>query len=105
MLVRLILFGSPTIAYDGETLALPFERRNQPLAFLALKRSWVGRAELAAMLWPEQEDKLTGHAASQYRVLFDLLQGLARRPRPQWTEKDCRNTMRTHTPNRTGSSW
>jgi len=45
-----------------------------------------------------------GHAASQYRVLFDLLQGLARRPRQQWTEKACRNTMRTHTPNRTGSS-
>jgi hypothetical protein len=45
------------------------------------------------------------HAASQYRVLFDLVQGLAGRPRQQWTEKDCRNTMRSHTPNRTGSSW
>ena len=58
MLVRLILFGSPTIECDGESFALPFERRNQLLAFLALKRSWVGRAELAAMLWPEQENKL-----------------------------------------------
>ncbi len=58
MTARLILFGSPTVDHGGESFALPFERRNQLLAFLALKRSWVGRAELAALLWPEQESKL-----------------------------------------------
>src|SRR6266508_558371 len=58
MTVRLALFGSPTIEYGGECFALPFERRNQLLVFVALKRCWVGRAELAAMLWPEQENKL-----------------------------------------------
>jgi predicted ATPase/DNA-binding SARP family transcriptional activator len=58
MTVRLVLFGSPALQLDGESIALPFERRNQLLAFLALKRSWVGRAELAAMVWPEQETKL-----------------------------------------------
>ena len=58
MTARLFLFGSPTVEFGGERLALPFERRNQLLAFLALKRSWVGRAELAATLWPEQETKL-----------------------------------------------
>ncbi len=44
MTVRLLLFGSPTVEYGGESLALPFERRNQLLVFLALKRAWVGRA-------------------------------------------------------------
>ena len=58
MPLRLFLLGSPTVEYGGESFALPFERRNQLLAFLALKRSWVGRAELAAMLWPEQQTKL-----------------------------------------------
>jgi predicted ATPase/DNA-binding SARP family transcriptional activator len=57
-MARLFLFGSPSVDDDGETLALPFERRNQVLVFLALKGAWVGRAELAAMLWPEQETKL-----------------------------------------------
>ena len=56
--LRLILFGSPTMECDGESFALPFERRNPLLVYLALKRSWVGRADLAALLWPEQEQKL-----------------------------------------------
>jgi predicted ATPase/DNA-binding SARP family transcriptional activator len=58
MSIRLQLLGSPAVTRDGETFALPFERRSQVLAFLALRRSWVGRAELAAMLWPEQDSKL-----------------------------------------------
>jgi predicted ATPase/DNA-binding SARP family transcriptional activator/Tfp pilus assembly protein PilF len=70
MSVRLHLFGSPTIEYGGESLALPFERRSQLLAFLALKRSWVGRAELAAMLWPEQANKLA--YANLRKTLFRL---------------------------------
>jgi len=52
------LFGSPASARCGESTALPFERRSQLLVFLALKRAWVGRNELAAMLWPEQATKL-----------------------------------------------
>ena len=58
MSVRLQLLGSPSVEADGEEFALPFERRSQLVAFLALKRAWVGRAELAAMLWPEQDSKL-----------------------------------------------
>lgn len=58
MSVRLDLFGAPSIADGARSTALPFERRSQLLAFLALKRAWVGRAELAALLWPEQETKL-----------------------------------------------
>jgi len=58
MVVRLQLLGSPSVAFEGEAHALPFERRSQLLAYLALKRAWVGRAELAAMLWPEQDAKL-----------------------------------------------
>ena len=58
MTVRLHLFGSPKIDRGGESLALPFERRNQLLVFLALKRAWFARAELATMLWPEPSSKL-----------------------------------------------
>jgi len=58
MPVRLQLLGSPSVEADGQAYAFPFERRSQLIAFLALKRAWVGRAELAAMLWPEQDSKL-----------------------------------------------
>jgi predicted ATPase/DNA-binding SARP family transcriptional activator len=58
MTVRLVLFGSPTIHYGGTCFALPFERRSQLLAFLALRRTWVARNELATLLWPDQESRL-----------------------------------------------
>ncbi|HVE89232.1 MAG TPA: BTAD domain-containing putative transcriptional regulator, partial [Burkholderiaceae bacterium] len=73
MTVRLLLFGSPTIEVGGELLALPFERRNQLLVFLALKRAWVGRAELATLLWPEQQSKL---AYTNLRKTLHRLQSL-----------------------------
>ncbi|HEU0199718.1 MAG TPA: BTAD domain-containing putative transcriptional regulator, partial [Burkholderiaceae bacterium] len=58
MAVRLILFGTPKIEHDGASLVLPFERRSQLLVLLALRRAWVGRAEVATLLWPELERKL-----------------------------------------------
>jgi predicted ATPase len=70
MKLRLCLFGSPTIECGDESFALPFERRSQLLVFLALRRSWVGRAELAAMLWPEQERKLAH--ANLRKIVFRL---------------------------------
>ena len=73
MTVSLFLFGPPTVEYGGESVALPFERRNQLLVFLALKRAWVGRSELAALLWPEQENKL---AYTNLRKILHRLQSL-----------------------------
>ncbi len=58
MTVALSLFGSPEITYGGKSSVLPFERRTQLVAFLALRGSWVGRAELASLLWPGQDTKL-----------------------------------------------
>ena len=58
MALRLSLFGAPSVSYGDTSRALDFERRGQLLAFLALKRAWVGRAEVAALLWPEQESRL-----------------------------------------------
>lgn len=52
------LFGAPMLAHGGQSTALAFERRTQLLALLALKRSWVGRAEVAALLWPDQDTRL-----------------------------------------------
>jgi predicted ATPase/DNA-binding SARP family transcriptional activator len=52
--VRLCLLGSPAVLHAGVSRALPLERRTQLVVLLALRRSWVPRAELAALLWPEQ---------------------------------------------------
>ncbi|HEX5629456.1 MAG TPA: AAA family ATPase, partial [Usitatibacteraceae bacterium] len=73
MTLRLLLFGSPTIESGGESLALPFERRGQLFAYLALKRAWVARSELAALLWPGQDAKL---AQANVRKALHRLQEL-----------------------------
>jgi predicted ATPase/DNA-binding SARP family transcriptional activator len=73
MATRAQLFGSPTIESDGATFALPFERRSQLVVWLALRRDWVGRAELAALLWPDQEPRL---AYSNLRKTLFRLHGL-----------------------------
>ena len=44
------------------------------LVYLALKRAWVGRAELAAMLWPEQQTNLA--YANLRKTLFGCSQSL-----------------------------
>ena len=67
---RLLLFGTPKLERDGRVQALPFERRGQLIAFLALRRAWVGRAELAALLWPGQASKLAH--ANLRKTLFRL---------------------------------
>src|SRR4249920_2997842 len=54
---RLQLFGAPGVDRDGELHALPFERRSQLIALLALRRRWLPRAEVAALLWPEQQPR------------------------------------------------
>lgn len=68
--VRLNLFGSPTVEQAGSSLALPFERRTQLVVLLALRRQWVPRAEVAAMLWPEQASSLA--YANLRKTLFRL---------------------------------
>ena len=73
MSVRLQLLGTPAIECDGISTALPFERRGQLVALLALRRGWVARTELAAMLWPDQEAKL---AFSNLRKSLFRLQSL-----------------------------
>lgn len=70
MTLALQLFGAPAVTFGDSSAALAFERRGQLVAFLALKRSWVGRAELAAMLWPGQESK-PAHANLR-KALFRL---------------------------------
>lgn len=55
---RLLLLGSPAVLHAGASQALPFERRSQLAVLLALRQGWVPRAELAALLWPEQPASL-----------------------------------------------
>lgn len=70
---RLRLLGPPQFETDGAPpLALPCERRTQLVAWLALKRGWVGRPELASLLWPEQADR---HAFANLRKIVHRLQG------------------------------
>jgi predicted ATPase/DNA-binding SARP family transcriptional activator len=73
MSVRLQLLGTPAIECGGISTALPFERRGQLVALLALRRGWMARTEIAAMLWPEQEAKL---AFSNLRKSLFRLQSL-----------------------------
>jgi predicted ATPase/DNA-binding SARP family transcriptional activator/Tfp pilus assembly protein PilF len=82
MALRLSLFGAPSITYGDTSRALDFERRGQLLAFLALKRTWVGRAELAALLWPDQQSKLA------YTNLRKALFRLSSLPWAQRVESD-----------------
>ena len=77
MSLRLALFGPPTIEREGGALALPFERRGQLVAYLALKGGWVPRAELAALLWPEAPSKL---AYTNLRKALFRLQSLPGAP-------------------------
>lgn len=58
MNLQLLLLGTPLLLLDGREIALECERRTQMLAYLAWKGTWVGRAELAALLWPELPRKL-----------------------------------------------
>lgn len=76
--VRLRLLGPPQITVDAdadhaESRALPNERRTQLVAWLALKRGWVGRPELAALFWPEHDSHL---AATNLRKALHRLQTL-----------------------------
>ncbi len=73
----LTLFGAPAVPVDGASAALPFERRGQLVAYLAMKRGWVGRAELAALLWPDLASKL---AYTNLRKTLFRLQGAAWSP-------------------------
>ena len=58
MTLALSLFGAPTVTFGAMSTALEFERRTQLVVYLALKRTWVSRSELAALLWPDQDTKL-----------------------------------------------
>lgn len=58
MVIRVLLFGAPSVVQDGVTTALPHERGSQLLVLLAHRRGWVARHELAALLWPEHEPRL-----------------------------------------------
>lgn len=68
--VRFQLFGTPAVQIDSRVQALPFERRSQLVVLLALRRQWVPRAEVAALLWPELNDKQA--FANLRKTLFRL---------------------------------
>jgi len=73
MLTYLRLFGRPDAEFDGASLALPVERRCQLLVLLALRRAWVGRAELANLFWPELS---TERAYTNLRKVVHLARAL-----------------------------
>ncbi|MBX3606987.1 MAG: tetratricopeptide repeat protein [Piscinibacter sp.] len=68
--LRLSLFGPPALVRGGAAAALPFERRTQLVALLALRRDWVPRTEIAALLWPEQPARLA--FANLRKTLFRM---------------------------------
>ena len=68
--MRLALFGPPAVEHEGRRHALPFERCGQLVAYLALRRDWTARAELASLLWPDLPSKLAH--ANLRKALFRL---------------------------------
>jgi predicted ATPase/DNA-binding SARP family transcriptional activator len=70
MPIRLHLLGSPAVESEDGLSALALERRSQLVAYLALRRAWVGRAELAGLLWPGQSGKLAH--ANLRKTLFRI---------------------------------
>lgn len=73
MTSRLHLFGRPRFAGDAGGAELAPERRWQVLAFLAHKKAWVARSELAALFWPAHASRLA--QANVRKVLFRLQSG------------------------------
>ena len=68
--LHLRLLGAPALEQAGAWVALPFERRHQLLALLALRGGWVPRSDVAAMLWPEHDAALA--YANLRKTLFRL---------------------------------
>ena len=70
MALELHLFGRPRVEVGGRSHDLDFERRHQLLAYLAVQRGWVGRAEVAALFWPGVPSRLA--LANLRKTLFRL---------------------------------
>jgi len=63
------LFGAPALANGGAPFSS--ERRFQLLAYLACRRTWVKRDQLAALFWPERDN---ASARSNLRKVLFLVQ-------------------------------
>ena len=70
MRIHLHLFGRPRIDCDDRSFDLPSERRHQLLAYLASRGGWIGRAQLAALLWPGLDARLAN--ANLRKTLFRM---------------------------------
>ena len=68
------LLGRPRVDSASPSPAWPTERPYRLLAMLALRRGWVGRAELAALLWPEIAGE---RAAANVRKVLHLARALS----------------------------
>ena len=73
MSVYLRLFGRPRVESDGVVQELPVERRCLLLLVLGSRRTWVARAELAALFWPTQRPEL---AATNLRKALHFARAL-----------------------------
>lgn len=69
----LTLLGRPRVAHEAALYDVPAERRCQLLLALAVRRGWVARSELAALLWPEHRSEL---AAANLRKALHLARDL-----------------------------
>lgn len=67
------LLGAPVLDTGSEQLVLPPKRPYQLLAFLACRRNWVARSELAELCWPDRPE---GAARTNLRVLLQRAQRL-----------------------------
>ncbi len=73
MPLYLRLLGPPRVEAAGLSHAWPPERPYRLLAVLALRRGWIGRGELAALLWPAGPPE---RAAANVRKALHLARAL-----------------------------
>ncbi len=73
------LFGAPVADIGEGPLQFRAERRFQLLAYLAIRKDWVARDELAHLFWPDQDNvsarrnlRWVLHSAKELRGLPDL---------------------------------
>jgi predicted ATPase/DNA-binding SARP family transcriptional activator len=67
------LLGRPRVEASGQSNAWPPERPYRLLALLAMRRGWVGRAELAALFW---SDMNRARSAANVRKALHLARAL-----------------------------
>ena len=97
--VRLYLFGTPRLEYQGNLIKIERRKALALVAYLALAEGSQSRDVLAALLWPEQDDD---HARSSLR---STLRALTTPITADWIQADRTTLARATGPDCSRTAW